>query len=375
MRLPDPLTFPGVLDRYGITDGAQRSLLGAASLLQADYPDTLDPQNRDLLQTAEALWLAAGFLPPVFEWPWPTLERIVGAVSPGEVWVFGARTGEGKSTLVANLIRLVAWAQLARMTVAPLEVSPASVKLRLACLELGWPVKAIVRGEWWLSGAKDETAMRAQVKAEIQRQGEAPLRDWARYSPAETLDREGLAKLVADAAEWHHRVVIIDHLHQMDHGDEQENRAIRRTMKLAKSLARQHDMALIFTAMIGRGDVRDRARKFYSPDLTDLQGASAIEQLADCVILAYQPLEVGTTAANINSVISGEREYQSVFKPNSVALKCAKHRLDGSARNQVAELVFQGGAISDSRQAYTRGDAYEPEPSWSGRPSHGEAKP
>jgi replicative DNA helicase len=361
MRLPDPAAFPGILDRFGISNPEQRSLLWAASELYDELNgESNHPENRDLWQTAEALWLAAGFLPPVFHWPWPTLERIVGATSPGEVWVIGARTGDGKSTIVANLIRLLGWTQQVRITTAPLEVSPASLKLRLACLELGWPVKAVVRGEWWHAGAPTETDMRSQVRAAIQRQGESPIRDWARYCPAETMDREGLAKLVAEAAEWHHRLVIIDHIHHMEHGDGPENRGIRDTMKFAKKLARQHDLVILFTAQLGRGDVRDRKRKFYPPELTDLQGASAIEQVADGVLLLYQPLLAGTKESQVNDVLTGAREYRSVFKPNTMAAKVGKHRLDGeTAKNQVAELKFQCGAILEPGITY--GDAYEPE--------------
>jgi replicative DNA helicase len=147
----------------------------------------------------------------------------------------------------------------------------------------------------------------------------------------------------------------------MDHGDGPENRGIRETMKLAKALARQHNIAILFTAQLGRGDTRDRRRKFYPPELTDLQGASAIEQVADGVLLLYQPLAAGTRSKDIDAVLCGERAYRDVFKSNTVAVKCAKHRLDGSVRNHAIELVFDDGEIREARSDFVPRGAREPE--------------
>jgi replicative DNA helicase len=375
VRLPDPYQVPGLMACYGISDPAQQELLQRASMSfwadpKGDLGDCLsvddatdkrhvNPIVRSAWQSAEAIWLAVGLLPPVLTWPWPTLDRVVGSIPAGDVWVAGARTGEGKSTFVGNLIRLAGWPGRPRMTVVPLEVSPASVQLRLAALELGFPLKAIIRQEWSLAGVSPDEG-RTQVQEVIRQQGEPPLREHVRYCPADTLDRRGFAKLVAEAAEWKHRLVVVDHLHHMDHGDGPEYRGIRKTMKLAKQLARQYDLAILFTAQLSRGDQRDRRRKFYPPELTDLQGASAIEQVADGVLLLYQALAAGTRATDIDAVLSGERQYRSVFKPNALAVKCAKHRLDGSVRNQTVELLFDEGEIRDSMPSYPQGDAWEP---------------
>jgi replicative DNA helicase len=367
MRLPEPWRVADLCEQYRITARADRELLDLASSTfwldpDGEIGDCLPPAAADAAatrvsgpllatwQTAEALWLSAGLLPPVLEWPWPTLNGVIGCLLAGDVWVIGARTGEGKSTFIANLIRLSGWSGAPRMMIAPLEVSPAAFQMRLAALDIGYPVKAVVRQEWWLAGVEPE-AGRAAVQAAVRRQGEAPLRDCVRYCPAETLDRSGLVALVAAAAAEGHRLIIVDHLHHMDHGDGPEHRGIRETMKAAKALAREYDVAILFTAQLGRGDVRDRRRKFFPPELTDLQGASAIEQVADGVLLLYQPLLPGTRAKDIDAVLCGERAYRDVFKSNAVAVKCAKHRLDGSVRNHVLELVFDDGEIRDPRPA------------------------
>jgi replicative DNA helicase len=174
------------------------------------------------------------------------------------------------------------------------------------------------------------------------------------------MDRKGLREVIEEAHEWHHRLVIIDHIHHMDHGDGPENRGIRETMRLAKTLAKRYDMGILFTAQLNRGDTRDRRRKFYPPELSDLMGASAIEQVADGVLLLYRPLQAGIKVGDIDDVIMGQREWRTVFQANTIAVRCAKHRLDGDQRNKDALLTFERARITDESPRVTeRGDAYE----------------
>lgn len=306
-------------------------------------------------QAAEALWFHAGFVPPVFDWPWRAVQDLVGSVLPGEVVIAGAQSGNGKTQWIANFLARIARRTSLRLTVAPLERKPRELRGLWACLDLGlepWPA---FKGKWHLlrAGAKQELLahMTAQVRP--------PLRERIIFAADPTLDRKGLAKLVATAREWEHRLVVIDHLHHMDHGDGPEHRGLRDTMKLAKTLAQDYDVAILFTAQLnrGKGQGSDSYQRYYPPEMTDLQGGSAIEQVADGVLLLYRPLldqvddgHGGTRPLqrrDIDAVRMGQAERESIFRPNTMGIRCGKHRLDGSKIGKDAFLHIRAGVISD----------------------------
>jgi hypothetical protein len=359
--LPQAEAVAELCETYGIV--AEAALLKRASgsfwerelrISQGEHPP-LEVHLLDDWQAAEAIWIAAGHQLPVMKWPWRKLATLVGDLLAGEVWIAGAKTGDGKSTFIANLLlALILWQEWFRVTVATLEQSPAVFKTKLACLSLGYDIPAVFRNEWWALGV-DETLGRSRLREAIVAQG----RTNVRFCPHDVMDRKGLREVIEQAHEWHHRLVIIDHIHHMDHGDGPENRGIRETMRLAKTLAKRYDMGILFTAQLNRGDTRDRRRKFYPPELSDLMGASAIEQVADGVLLLYRPLEAGIKVGDIDDVIMGQREWKSVFQPNTIAVRCAKHRLDGDQRNKDALLHFERARITDDQTVATeRGDAY-----------------
>jgi hypothetical protein len=178
-------------------------------------------------------------------------------------------------------------------------------------------------------------------------QARPPLREQIVLAPDATLDRAGLERLVREKHEWHHRLITIDHLHHMDHGDGPDTRGIRETMRLAKRLAQELDLAIVFTAQLNRGHKADAYQRFYPPEMTDLQGSSAIEQVADGVLLLYRPLRDGVKRSDIDAVRMGQAERESVFRPTTMAVRCGKHRLDGSKLGKDAYLHIRAGVISD----------------------------
>src|SRR5207244_7530384 len=171
---------------------------------------------------------------------------------------------------------------------------------------------------------------KARLRGHMNAQAKPPLRERIAFAPESSLNRGGLERLVARAHKCGHRLVIVDHLHHMDHGDGPESRGIRDTMKLAKRLAQGLDLAILFTAQLNRGHKGDSYQRFFPPEMTDLQGSSAIEQVADGVLLLYRPLRPGVKKATIDLVRMGQAERDSIFRTNTMAVRCSKHRLDGT---------------------------------------------
>jgi replicative DNA helicase len=322
----------------------------------------LGPVDEQEFQAAEAIWFHAGYVPPVFEWPWRGVQALAGAVLPGEVWVVAGQSGNGKSQWVANLIARLAKRGQPFLTVAPLERKPRELRGLWACLDLGYEPALAFKGQWHLLPA----GAREQLLAHMREQACPPLRERIVFAPDATLDRAALKRLAREKHEWHHRLLIIDHLHHMDHGDGPDTRGIRDTMRLAKRLAQELDLAIIFTAQLNRGHKADAYQRFYPPEMTDLQGSSAIEQVADGVLLLYRPLVEGVKRADIDAVRMGQAERDSVFRPNTMAVRCGKHRLDGSKLGKDAFLhiragVIRGLAVLPGGTPVADPDEYEPD--------------
>lgn len=326
-------------------------------------------------QAAEGIWFHAGYVPPAFDWPWRAVQSLAGSVLPGEVWVAAAQSGNGKSQWIANLLARLAKRRVPRLTVAPLERKPRELRGLWACLDLGYEPWPAFKQQWHYlpDGAKE------RLLEHMNRQVTPPLREQIVFAPDDALDRAGLTRIVQRAQDYHHRLVVIDHLHHMDHGDGPENRGLRETMKLAKRLAQRCDLAILFTAQLNRGPKGDSYQRYFPPDMTDLQGSSAIEQIADGVLLLYRPLLPNVKRADIDAVRMGQADRATIFQANTMAVRCGKHRLDGSKIGKDALLHIRAGVISDRAvlpsgtpvadpddadaaacSGYTPGDAYVP---------------
>lgn len=334
---------PGLIPLLG---RVSRRALERATLVELEPKKSLAPLGQieqAEFQVAEGVWYHAGWIPPVFEWPWRALQRLVGSVLPGEVWIAAAQSGNGKSQWVATLIARFAKRLRPALTVAPIERKPRELRGLWACLDLGYEPWPAFKGMWHLLPTGARAALLSHMNSQIQ----PPLRERILFAPEPSLDRAGFQRIVGRAQEWRHRLVIIDHLHHMDHGDGPENRGIRETMKLAKRLAQDADLAILFTAQLNRGQKGDSYGRYYPPDMTDVQGSSAIEQIADGVLLLYRPLRRDVKRADIDAVRMGHADRDTVFRPNTMAVRCGKHRLDGTKMGKDALLYIRSGVISD----------------------------
>ncbi len=381
MRFPHPEDVAELVADLGITPEytpllhrvSQRALERATQeeVNRKSCPP-LGPVDEQEFQAAEGIWFHAGYVLPVFDWPWKAVQDLVGAVLPGEVVIAAGQSGNGKSQWIANLLSRLAKRTALRLTVAPLERKPRELRGLWACLDLHLEPALAFKGKWSKLPAGSREALLSHMNGQVR----PPLRERIVFAPDQSLDRKGLERVCRTAHEWGHRLVLVDHIHHMDHGDGPENRGLRDTMKLAKRLAQELDLAILFTAQLNRGQKGDSYQKYYPPEMTDLQGSSAIEQIADAILLLYRPLKPGVKRAEIDAVRMGQLDRDRIFQTQTMAVRCGKHRLDGSKLGKDALLHIRAGVISDRAvlpggmpcadpddAEVTRGDAYEPQPS------------
>lgn len=212
------------------------------------------------------------------KWPWPSFQKALGEVLPGDLIVIAGRTGSGKTTFGMNL----AWA-LARGT------DPQRVGyIALECGE-DLPVWfCLMHSGVSRFAQRDPDQMDAVAAA-------AMLPDW----PAEYLHVENLpfptpsvleAKVEQLAAECD--VLLIDHLAATDMERErmQERQVLGRMVRRLKVVASTAGVPVVVLHQMGRGE-RQRADFYRPPKIEDLFGSSSIEHTASIVLGIYRSLD------------------------------------------------------------------------------------
>ena len=203
--------------------------------------------------------------------PWPSLNKVIGGLRPGAVYVIGARPGVGKTVVAAQIA-----AELSKsggVAFASLEMSQTELVGRLISERLGiyvgkvkdgtmtdhdWQVIAARRGE--VEGLKIAVDDRASVSP-------ADIRQFARSVKREA----GLSG------------VVVDYLQLMSSAAKQDRHVVvsefSRQMKI---MAKDLQVPVILLSQLNR---QSEQRSESAPKLSELRESGAIEQDADVVIL------------------------------------------------------------------------------------------
>jgi replicative DNA helicase len=205
--------------------------------------------------------------------PWGRLnEHSNGGLKTGELWLVGARTGVGKSTVCLQ------WALNAaraghRVLFASLEMPQPDLLKRLLALEGNIPHRLLVRGDL-------ESSWRHRVAETLDRIGEYPL---------EISDKlRSLSAIIAKvAATPGLGLLVVDYLGLVDPGGRFENRnqevsSISRQLKLA---ALDYNIPILAAHQLNRANETENRR----PQLSDLRDSGSLEQDADAVLLLDAP--------------------------------------------------------------------------------------
>jgi len=208
----------------------------------------------------------------------PSLDKMCGGLTPGELTIVGARPGQGKTALVVSLIRNLSLQNIP-CGIFSLEMSRHELAQRLASQESNVFAFKIKGGV--LSNEEKETLRSARNRMQkwnirIFDEGEMNLR-----------------KLRARAIVWQRRygmkVLFVDYLQLMSGMDsKRQNREneISEISRGLKILARELNIPVVALSQLSHR-VEERSDKM--PMLSDLRESGAIEQDADVVWFLMRP--------------------------------------------------------------------------------------
>lgn len=312
-------------------------------------PDTLpDHVSLGAAQAADVAAMLAQPAGEVVRWPWRGVSDLLGGLLPGQLHVVGALTGNGKSSFLMSLMHDLASNGIGVLYL-PLEVSPPIARVRWAAWKLGYNVADVLERCWHDHPDPSLRLLpegaREAINLEVERQlAEEPVH----FCPLKRINVSGIRRW----AEWgcvtyDARVVIVDHLHRLEVGDQPN--ALRQLMTEAArqlpDMAEATGTCVIAAAQLTRNN--DPLDRYFPPTLDRLKECGAIAEEAHTVTMLSRRF----TADVDNQMVSAMRASKMVpperIKPGAMQITCRKHRTRDHATDRAALLRVTDGRVTD----------------------------
>jgi replicative DNA helicase len=268
-------------------------------------------------------------------WPWTSLHTLAGPLLGGDLVVIGARPGAGKTTFALNAAQHFTECGYPWLYIGQ-EMAPEQLRRKWSAMRLGYPAPPVLRNEW------DElpAGARESVDADVMQQTSPPLVNLAHFADARRLDAMGLVKWVQFAVSRGCRIVILDHIHRLQHGLDASALTYEtaEAVRTCKEQAVKHQLTMLVAAQLNRG-ARDPVAEYLPPPLSALKQTGALEEEADVALLLHRTLKRSTTRKDLTEVRFGRRPVAEVVESNVMSIRIGKHRLDGAATDRTTWLV------------------------------------
>jgi replicative DNA helicase len=266
-------------EKQGIETATSQAIQALESAVVQSTGNTLQPLSTSLKQVyefvdessrkAELLGVPSGI---------HDLDVLLGNFQKGDVYIFAARPGQGKTSLLQSILMNAAKVGK-RCALFSLEMSNEKVTDRWLAQETNLNV------QMFITGKIDEHHWTA-FTAGIERLEQLPIftDDTPAISPAQVLAR--CRKLIMTSGPLD--LVAIDYLQLMKPNGKSENRTqeIGLISRALKSLAKELNVPVLAAAQLNRAL---EARSDKRPQLSDLRESGDIEQDADVVAFIHRP--------------------------------------------------------------------------------------
>lgn len=296
----------------------------------------VEPLELSFAQTTEAMHLVDRAESALVGWGHANLDALVGPILPGELWLIGATTGNGKSTFLHNWQAYLASGGVTSL-VFPLEVTPSEYRLRLACWHLGVSYDDVMTQRWDALGAsRDEVRQWLAVALDTLRKNPC-----VHVAPPSLISWEVLHRWV----EWGvvktgTEVVVIDHLHRLDleATTARDYRVAMSTLaRRLKELAKRLGVAVVCAVQFNRDN--NPLDDYLPAQLSRIKESGSLEQEADGVLMLSRDIDPNADAGDVRAVKERRKLPPEIARPGCMVVTCRKHRrAGGRARDRSVRL-------------------------------------
>lgn len=284
--------------------------------------------------------------------PWRTLSELVGPPLPRDLWVIGARPGNGKTTFVLNLFdKLVRAGRPVLYVGAGAEGPPKDLRRQWAAMRCGYPAHLVLENAWELLPGDAKT----RVFTELQRQA---VEDHALAYFAdvgEKLTAEALLSALKTGRREACEYVILDHIHRLRFGVATDlRRALGEATRFLRDMAAKYDWTIFVVAQLHRADARGGPlRDLIPPAVSDLKESGTLEEDAVIALLLHRTRRPDATAQDLAAVAKNQRPVSDVLEPRTMCVRIGKHRRRGHVHDLCAFLhVDDDGRLTEKAPAW-----------------------
>jgi replicative DNA helicase len=226
--------------------------------------------------------------------PWESVNKIIGGLRPGALYVVAARPSVGKSVVALNLAQGLL--KHGAVSFSSLEMSENDVQIRAVAADLHIDVERLIErnltpGDW--AKIRDRRATWQHVPLAIDDNSGATITDIKRF--ARSVNRR---KPLAG--------IVVDYLQLMDQppGDKRARHEFVADMsRQLKILAMDMQVPVIALSQLNRGSTQ---REDQMPKISDIRESGAVEQDADVVILLHREI-MGENRGDLKMLVAKNR--------------------------------------------------------------------
>ena len=226
--------------------------------------------------------------------PWDAVNKIIGGLRPGALYVVAARPSVGKSVVALNLAQGLL--KHGSVAFSSLEMSNNDVQIRAVAADLHLDVERLIErkltpGDW--AKIRDRRASWQHVPLAVDDRSGVTITDIKRF--ARSVNRR---KPLAG--------IVVDYLQLMDqpHGDKRARHEFVADMsRQLKIMAMDMEVPVIALSQLNRGSTQ---REDNMPKISDIRESGAVEQDADVVILLHREI-MGDKRGDLSMLVAKNR--------------------------------------------------------------------
>lgn len=283
--------------------------------------------------------------------PWDSLHDILGPIWPDDFWVVAAHTGNGKSSLLMQLVD--AWArERKRVYMLPLEQPASRMRLVWAALACDLDPQQVLESR--LTGSERD-AVTTHLRWQQAKDGGRGL---VTYSKLQFVGEAELHAELNVARDLGAQIIVIDHIHRLDVAGSNAYQALVRLCQLIKEAAKGNQIPIIAAAQLHRDKEHDRLAPYLPPKPTAIQGGEVIRQECDVAFGLYRPLLATFSRKEAQEYRGGRLEIEPYLEPDRMGVHVLKHRIRGNMLCRRLQLVYRKGraicAETEDRLAFEK---------------------
>lgn len=281
--------------------------------------------------------------------PWVSLQRAVGPLLPGMLFVVGARPNQGKTSLLASWFSDLFRNRIPTLYCISGDGGPTRLRRILAAMHCGFSRKAVLRNEWHDASPilSPDEALKA-VWADLKQQEE-----WAEFGmvyDVPILDRPSMRGALRYGLDRGARVIMVDHVNRWTPEQDRDlTRDLAEAVRALVAVAVEKQVTVILAAQItpfGK-DHRNALSEFACPPLSALKQSQALVEEPHIVLLLHRARRQGVTAEDIRACADGTRDARDMIEQGIMCATVGKNRDDDTVGMTVRLRIDRTGRIED----------------------------